>query len=544
MESKTGFLEITSIVIQPGVNARQQFDQLGLFELGESMKAHTQLAPILINRVEGKNCLIAGERRLRAASADGQTMIECKIFEGLDELTALRMSLAENRERLELNIIEKARASQKLFEHGIGIEEIAEEEHVGEETIKRRLSLLKLNNNVQQLMVREFNPLPIHQALLLVNLDDSKQIELARRIAPISGQVASESQTREWIDEMAGKPLPFEEDEKERHTPASGKGQKKKAADSALMLARTDWWVEQLKAAEGRENYKANKQGVITNSYDIYLPIPKSSKIAAMIKLGCTKDGWWKYGIDITSGPSNSALGLPCYAEQGTDCGSAAVDSPAAALPRSTPRRNISWSASISSANTASCESVTSLPGYPAPMLYLIPSASAAVSAAVGDVIRYLKSEKEKTSKLSRVSKIEKALECIRQEYSAIEAAKEIISRGVLAEEESAEGMDIGEVLEIASGIIEIQGEMSLLGNILKVRGRLTVMKTEPGESAVETNIGRVVAMDTKHIFVLDKAEASTIRPLFEGKQAASEKTKPGKRGRGRPKKTKNEQHK
>ena len=493
MESKTGFLEITSIVIQPGVNARQQFDQLGLFELGESMKAHTQLAPILINRVEGKNCLIAGERRLRAASADGQTMIECKIFEGLDELTALRMSLAENRERLELNIIEKARASQKLFEHGIGIEEIAEEEHVGEETIKRRLSLLKLNNNVQQLMVREFNPLPIHQALLLVNLDDSKQIELARRIAPISGQVASESQTREWIDEMAGKPLPFEEDEKERHTPAgTGKGQKKKAADSALMLARTDWWVEQLKAAEGRENYKANKQGVITNSYDIYLPIPKSSKIAAMIKLGCTKDGWWKYGIDITSGPSNSALGLPCYAEQGTDCGSAAV----------------------------------------------------AVSAAVGDVIRYLKSEKEKTSKLSRVSKIEKALECIRQEYSAIEAAKEIISRGVLAEEESAEGMDIGEVLEIASGIIEIQGEMSLLGNILKVRGRLTVMKTEPGESAVETNIGRVVAMDTKHIFVLDKAEASTIRPLFEGKQAASEKTKPGKRGRGRPKKTKNEQHK
>ncbi|MFA5153881.1 MAG: ParB/RepB/Spo0J family partition protein [Clostridia bacterium] len=426
METKTGFLEIASIVTSPDHNARQQFDKQGLFDLGKSMQEHTQLAPILVNRIDGRNYLIAGERRLRAAKEAGREMIECKIFEGLDELAALRMSLAENRDRIELNIIEKARSSQKLFEHGVKLAEIAAEEHCSQETIKRRIALLQLNPEVQRLMVRENNQLPIHQALMMVNLNESDQIKLARRIAPITGQVASESQTREWIDEMAGAPLPFKDngdaDEKNQRS------DKKKPEAIMADPARVKWWTEQLAAAEKRKNYKINRKGVIVNPHEIRLPTPKASKITILVKIGQTgEDDLWTYGLDITSRIFGTRY--PC-STLGTICG----------------------------------------------------LSSDAAGMAVDHAITYF-DEQIKNHPPKKPIELEKVVEHLRREAAAIDATREVHKRGNMDAADVSDATKTSEGIELDNIRIEICGNAILDRLYLTVNGKMRVENPITNES-------------------------------------------------------------
>ncbi|AQT69939.1 putative chromosome-partitioning protein ParB [Anaerohalosphaera lusitana] len=202
MTSRTTELEVKSIIVPDGNNNRQRFDNQKLFELGESFKENSQLQPIIVNRVNDHNYLIAGERRLRAARAAGLAFVEAKVFEDLDELTVLRMHIAENRDREQLNVLEEARGMQRLADHGWEVKKIAEEYHVTDSTVRKRLNLLKLPDDVQEMIVRDENPLPTHQALCLVGLSESEARQLARRAAPFLGPVAGEAEVRGWVNEL------------------------------------------------------------------------------------------------------------------------------------------------------------------------------------------------------------------------------------------------------------------------------------------------------------------------------------------------------
>jgi len=202
-------LSTEAVIIPADANPRQSFDEKLLFSLGESMTENSQLQPIIVNRVDGKNYLIAGERRLKAAIQAGDEFIEAKVFMGLDVVTVLKMRLAENRDRVQLNVIEHARGIQQLAEHGVKEKEIAKLEGCSVDTVRKRLSLLKLPDDVQRLMTRENNPLPVHQALILKNLPTSDQIQIGRNAAPVTGKVASEEQVRQWVSEAVGGQLPL-----------------------------------------------------------------------------------------------------------------------------------------------------------------------------------------------------------------------------------------------------------------------------------------------------------------------------------------------
>ena len=197
-------LSVESIVIAEGYNPRQEFEENSLFELGESIKNISQLQAVIINRIDGKNMLVTGERRVRAAKKAGLEFIEAKVFDELDALTALRMMLAENRNRVKLNPIEEAAGMQKLIEYGISEKEVAEEYAVNIETIRRRLNLLKLPEEIQRMITRETHSLPIHQAQLLLSLPTSQQIEIARKAAPTTGPVAGEEQGKQGLDDAKG----------------------------------------------------------------------------------------------------------------------------------------------------------------------------------------------------------------------------------------------------------------------------------------------------------------------------------------------------
>jgi ParB/RepB/Spo0J family partition protein len=93
--------------------ARQEFDEGGLRQLGESMKTHGQLQPVLA-RPDG--ALIAGERRLRAANLVGLPTLQVIITEDLLSDTQIKViQLIENLHRSDLRDSEKWRAFEELL---------------------------------------------------------------------------------------------------------------------------------------------------------------------------------------------------------------------------------------------------------------------------------------------------------------------------------------------------------------------------------------------------------------------------------------------
>jgi ParB/RepB/Spo0J family partition protein len=111
---KTGPVMIDVKSIDRGDNPREAFDQAELQALADSMTSLSLLAPLTITSAgPGAYRLIAGERRLRAAKLAGWRKVPCYVVNGPPELLA-EMCVVENLLRVDLNLIEKARAIELL----------------------------------------------------------------------------------------------------------------------------------------------------------------------------------------------------------------------------------------------------------------------------------------------------------------------------------------------------------------------------------------------------------------------------------------------
>lgn len=132
---------------------RRSFDEDALEELAQSIREHGVLEPILVRkRAEGGFAIVAGERRWRAAQRAGLTAVPVFVRE-LGEAQAFEAALVENLQREDLNPIETARAFQRLIEeHGHTQETVAKRVGKDRSTVANALRLLKLPNEVLDLM--------------------------------------------------------------------------------------------------------------------------------------------------------------------------------------------------------------------------------------------------------------------------------------------------------------------------------------------------------------------------------------------------------
>jgi len=134
---------------------RQDFDEIHLRDLADSIKQYGVLQPLIVSRLEvekegGEGLLteyelIAGERRLRAAKLAGVSQVPAIIRTGDTEIMKLELAIIENLQREDLNTVDKARAFQRLvvefkFTHG----EIARKIGKSRESISNTLRVLAL----------------------------------------------------------------------------------------------------------------------------------------------------------------------------------------------------------------------------------------------------------------------------------------------------------------------------------------------------------------------------------------------------------------
>lgn len=215
MDSMIARVLVGDIRIRENWNTREKKRGEDVRLLKTSMGTLGQLNVISVKRAEGdKFDLIAGEMRLLAAMDAGQRYIEARIFEvDLTEEQEYCIMFDENMVRNSLNVIEEANAFSRMLDFKT-VDQVASLYDRTTAYIRERLDLLKLPKEVQRMMLRQKNPLRIHQASALVSLNNaSKQLHLAREAAPSTATAnLSEAEVRALVREAQGeRKLPLEE---------------------------------------------------------------------------------------------------------------------------------------------------------------------------------------------------------------------------------------------------------------------------------------------------------------------------------------------
>ncbi len=171
-------LKISDISPDPE-QPRRHFNKEKLEELVNSIRIHGVLQPIVVVRKNSKFLIVAGERRYRASKLAGLERVPAVIRE-LSDQNRLELSLIENIQRDNLNVLEMAEAYLKLREQfNLTAKEIGE--RVGgrsESAVLNTLRLLKLPQIVKDYIIS--GKLKEGQARPLLKIDE----ETIKKILP------------------------------------------------------------------------------------------------------------------------------------------------------------------------------------------------------------------------------------------------------------------------------------------------------------------------------------------------------------------------
>lgn len=160
---------------------RKKFNEDAIQELSESIKQFGLLQPLLVQKRKDYYEIIAGERRWRASKLAGLKEIPV-IIKDYTELEIVEISLIENIQREDLNPIEEAQAYKRLLEEfNLKQDEVAERVSKSRTAVTNSIRLLKLTDEVQQMVIDEMITTGHARALITIE-DPEEQYNLAQRI--------------------------------------------------------------------------------------------------------------------------------------------------------------------------------------------------------------------------------------------------------------------------------------------------------------------------------------------------------------------------
>lgn len=160
---------------------RKNFNEDALQELADSIKQFGVIQPLVVQKRDGYYELIAGERRWRAAKLAGIKEVPAVIKEYSDQ-EVMEVAIIENIQREDLNPIEEAQAYKRLLkEYNLKQDEVAERVSKSRVAITNSMRLLKLTEEVQQMVIDEKLTSGHARALLAIE-DSNLQLQTAEKI--------------------------------------------------------------------------------------------------------------------------------------------------------------------------------------------------------------------------------------------------------------------------------------------------------------------------------------------------------------------------
>ena len=209
---------------------RRVFNPEELAELQASLKATGLLQPISVRRKGDAFELIAGERRLRAATNLGWTEIQAVVRE-FDDQTMLVLALVENLQRANLNAIEEARGYKRLLEEfELTQQQVADAVGKDRTTVTNLLRVLSLPDSIQK-MVEQGELTTGHARALLALPPIHSALDLAKRVV---AERLSVREVEQIVRELSGGQQPPEQ------ARPSAKQQSSQPADPAVRRLEDD----------------------------------------------------------------------------------------------------------------------------------------------------------------------------------------------------------------------------------------------------------------------------------------------------------------
>ncbi|OLN34022.1 ParB/RepB/Spo0J family partition protein [Desulfosporosinus metallidurans] len=181
--SNLSIIEIPISDIEPNPDQpRREFDPQALNDLADSLREHGLLQPILVRPFGDRYCIIAGERRLRAAKLAGLVKIEGIVQLCSDQEMAER-AIIENIQRADLSPLEEGMAYNRLIEdYGLTQEQVAQRVGKARATVANLLRVIQLPEVVLELLRNEKISLG-HAKVLLGIKDTTLQVLIAQKAA-------------------------------------------------------------------------------------------------------------------------------------------------------------------------------------------------------------------------------------------------------------------------------------------------------------------------------------------------------------------------
>ena len=195
--TKIILVPLQDIYADPNFNCRGHISPITVIELSKDIDKHGLQQPIVIKPIkdgeqrkpEQKWKVISGHRRYTAFVVLKRETIPCVVNEEISDADALILNLGENLHREDLNIMQEAKALERLKMAGFSAAEVSEQINKSSTWVKIRYQLLELPESIREAAAAGYiNQNQIKDIHKLGNVRE--QIEAAKKIkkAKASGE--------------------------------------------------------------------------------------------------------------------------------------------------------------------------------------------------------------------------------------------------------------------------------------------------------------------------------------------------------------------
>lgn len=195
--TKIILVPLQDIYADPNFNCRGHISPITVIELSKDIDKHGLQQPIVIKPIKDgeqrkpgqKWKVISGHRRYTAFIVLKRETIPCVVNEEISDADALILNLGENLHREDLNIMQEAKALERLKMAGFSAAEVSEQINKSSTWVKIRYQLLELPESIREAAAAGYiNQNQIKDIHKLGNVRE--QIEAAKKIkkAKASGE--------------------------------------------------------------------------------------------------------------------------------------------------------------------------------------------------------------------------------------------------------------------------------------------------------------------------------------------------------------------